>query len=78
MLINQSIHTLDLLCYLLGDPVQVSATTANHHLQGVIEVEDSAEAYITFAGDRRHYFTPPRPTAPMRRCMCRLCAKRAR
>ncbi|MFR7478231.1 MAG: Gfo/Idh/MocA family protein [Acutalibacteraceae bacterium] len=56
VLINQSIHTLDLLCYLLGDPVQVSATTANHHLQGVIEVEDSAEAYITFAGGQTALF----------------------
>lgn len=56
VLINQSIHTLDLLCYLLGDPVQVSATTANHHLKGVIEVEDSAEAYITFAGGQTALF----------------------
>lgn len=48
VLINQSIHTLDLLCYLLGDPRQVSATIANHHLRDVIEVEDSAEARIVF------------------------------
>lgn len=47
-LINQSIHTLDLLVYLLGKPVDVSCTMHNHSLKGVIEVEDTVEAYITF------------------------------
>lgn len=48
VLINQSIHTLDLLIYLLGDPTSVEASIHNHHLKNVIEVEDTAEAYITF------------------------------
>ena len=47
-LINQSIHTMDLLGVLLGKPVSVEAQTANHHLPGVIEVEDTMEAYIRY------------------------------
>ena len=47
-LINQSIHTLDLLVYLLGRPVWTDACLANHHLQGIIEVEDMMEANIRF------------------------------
>ena len=48
-LINQSIHTMDLLGVFLGKPVSVEAQTANHHLPGVIEVEDMMEAYIRYA-----------------------------
>lgn len=48
-LINQSIHTLDLLQYLIGEkPVSIEASTANHHLKGIIQVEDTMEAYITY------------------------------
>lgn len=47
-LINQAIHTLDLLTYLLGKPTGSQASMHNRHLQGVIEVEDTVEAYITF------------------------------
>ncbi len=50
VLINQSIHTLDLLRYLLGEPKSVEAHVTNHHLKSVIEVEDTAEAYIEFPG----------------------------
>ncbi len=48
VLMNQSIHTLDLLVELLGRPKRVSATVANHHQKGIIEVDDTAEAYIEF------------------------------
>lgn len=48
VLINQSIHTLDLLTYLLGDPAEAEATMANHHLKSVIETEDTLEAWIRF------------------------------
>ena len=48
MLINQSIHTLDLLGQFLGRATQVEASMMNHHLKGVIEVEDMMEAYLTF------------------------------
>ena len=36
VLINQSVHTQDLLCFLLGDPTAVDATMTNHHLKDVI------------------------------------------
>lgn len=48
VLINQSIHTMDLLVEFLGKPVSVDATLSNHHLKQVIEVEDTLEAYIQF------------------------------
>ncbi len=48
VLINQAIHTLDLLIYLLGDPVWVEGTVSNHHCKGIINVEDTSEAYIQF------------------------------
>lgn len=48
-LINQSIHTMDLIQYLIGKkPVFVEAATSNHHLKGIIEVEDTMEAYISY------------------------------
>lgn len=50
VMINQAIHTIDLLCQFLGRPETVTATTANHHLKGVIEVEDSCEGVICFTG----------------------------
>ncbi len=48
-LINQSVHTLDLLVYLLGKPLWTDAGMKNHHLQGIIEVEDTMEAMVRFA-----------------------------
>ncbi len=48
VLINQSIHTLDLLVYLFGQADAVCAGMANHHLKEIIEVEDTMEAYIEF------------------------------
>lgn len=48
VLINQAIHTVDLLVQFLGTPVQAEASMANHHLKGEIEVEDTVEAYIRF------------------------------
>lgn len=48
-LINQSIHTLDLIQYLIGKkPVWIEASTSNHHLKEIIEVEDTMEAYISY------------------------------
>ncbi|MBQ3223300.1 MAG: Gfo/Idh/MocA family oxidoreductase [Clostridia bacterium] len=49
VLINQSIHTMDLLVHLLGKPVEIEATATNRHLKGVIETEDTLEAHIRFA-----------------------------
>lgn len=48
VLINQTIHTLDLLRVFLGEPTSVEGHVSNHHLKGIIEVEDTAEAYILF------------------------------
>lgn len=50
VLINQAIHTLDLLAMLLGEPSFVEAGMANHHLKDTIEVEDTLDAYIEFQG----------------------------
>lgn len=48
VLMNQSIHTLDLLLMWMGAPVMVEASMQNHHLKEYIEVEDTIEAYLTF------------------------------
>lgn len=53
VMINQAIHTLDLMLWCLGTPKTVTATTANHHLKGQIEVEDTAEVYFEY-GDGVH------------------------
>lgn len=49
VLINQAIHTLDLMVRWLGKPLTVDATMCNHHLKDQIEVEDTLEAYLTFS-----------------------------
>ena len=49
-LINQAIHTLDLLVELLGAPQSAQAHMANRHLQGVIETEDTLEARLILGG----------------------------
>ena len=45
-LINQAIHTLDLIVGFLGLPDQAEAVMYNHRLRGVIEVEDTVEIYL--------------------------------
>ena len=47
VLINQSIHTLDLLLHYLGEPVEIEATMSNHHLKECIQVEDTVEAWLS-------------------------------
>ena len=42
VLINQALHTLDLLIWFVGEPDSVSSSITNHRLKGVIEVEDTA------------------------------------
>lgn len=56
VLINQSIHTMDLLSYLLGKPNHIEASMSNHHLKEVIEVEDTLEAYLTFGDLHATFF----------------------
>ncbi len=48
VMINQAIHTLDLMLRYMGKPLSLSATTANHHLKGIIEVEDTCEIFLRF------------------------------
>ena len=49
VLINQAIHTLDLMVRFLGPARSAQAVQANFHLPGVIQVEDTLAAYIRFA-----------------------------
>jgi len=56
VMINQAIHTIDLLCFFLGKPQKLWATKANHHLKGVIEVEDACEGLVEFENGKRANF----------------------
>lgn len=55
-LMNQAIHTLDLLLRYFEEPVTVKASINNHHLQNIIEVEDTVEVWLTFKGGKRACF----------------------
>ncbi|MBQ9914194.1 MAG: Gfo/Idh/MocA family oxidoreductase [Clostridia bacterium] len=47
--VNQAIHTQDLIRYLVGsDMLSVTAHTFNDHLKGIIEVEDTLHALLTY------------------------------
>ena len=48
VLINQAVHTLDLLSDLLGKPDWIDASLSNHHLKGLIEVEGYARGVYSF------------------------------
>lgn len=48
VLINQAIHTLDLMIYLGGNIKSVNAIMSNKSLQGVIEVEDTVDALLQY------------------------------
>lgn len=52
VMINQALHTLDLLQWLCGMPESVTAHTANDHLAGQIEVEDTATGYFRLPDGR--------------------------
>ncbi len=48
--VNQAIHTMDLLRYLIGADVKsVTAHVFNDHLKGIIEVEDSVHALLYYS-----------------------------
>lgn len=50
LMINQAIHTLDLLLWLVAEPVvSVKGHLYNDHLEDVIEVEDTASLLLRFA-----------------------------
>jgi predicted dehydrogenase len=50
VLINQSIHTMDLLQYLSGRCEKVTAHVSNDSLKGIIEVEDTASVLLELDG----------------------------
>ncbi|MCL2407599.1 MAG: Gfo/Idh/MocA family oxidoreductase [Defluviitaleaceae bacterium] len=56
VLLNQSIHTLDILCYLMGVPTDVQGSVANRSLYGVINTEDTAEMTLFYEGGVRGLF----------------------
>lgn len=56
VMINQAIHTLDLLQWFIGNPVSIKGTTDTRMLADVIEVEDTAEATILFKNGVHAFF----------------------
>ena len=56
LLMNQAIHTLDQLQWMLGDVTSVSGHAATRVLGGTIEVEDTAELVLTHATGARSVF----------------------
>lgn len=56
LLMNQAIHTVDLLQWLLGDVTSVSGHAATRVLGDTIEVEDTAEFVAEHAGGVRSVF----------------------
>lgn len=58
VMINQAIHTHDLMKYLTGkETYSVEGKVGNYHLKDVIEVEDTANAYFEFTdGTRGVYY----------------------
>jgi predicted dehydrogenase len=53
VLINQAIHTLDLMEWLLGAVEQVRGHTGRYALDGAVDVEDTAYARLDHAGGAR-------------------------
>ncbi|MGD8201606.1 Gfo/Idh/MocA family protein [Ornithinimicrobium sp. W1679] len=53
VLMNQAIHTVDLVQWLVGDVVQVRGSATSHVYADVIEVEDTAEMVLDHAGGAR-------------------------
>lgn len=52
VLINQAIHTVDLVQYLGGKCKKVTAHVSNDHLKGIIEVEDNASVLMELDGEK--------------------------
>lgn len=50
VLINQAIHTVDLIQYFGGKCKKITAHISNDHLKGVIEVEDNASVLMELEG----------------------------
>ena len=66
VMINQALHTLDLMQWICGFPTHVVAHTANDTLKGVIEVEDTASAVFECEnGVRFNFFATNAATASL-------------
>lgn len=64
VMINQALHTLDMMQWVCGFPTHVTAHTSNDFLQGVIEVEDTASAHFTLPdGTKMQFFATTGATA---------------
>ena len=57
VLINQALHTIDLLQYFCGMPESVSAVCENLSLQGIIDVEDTANVKLYGKNEATMYAT---------------------
>ncbi len=59
VIINQAIHTLDLMRYFANAPVESVRATVSHHGDTAAEVEDTAEGVVRFESGARgvFYFT---------------------
>ena len=53
VMINQAIHTLDLLQWLLGDVTSVAGQVGTNELGGFVDVEDTAQLVLHHGEDRR-------------------------
>jgi UDP-N-acetyl-2-amino-2-deoxyglucuronate dehydrogenase len=53
VLINQAIHTLDLMEWLLGDVVRVQSHIGRYALDGAVDIEDTAHVLLDHAGGAR-------------------------
>ncbi len=53
VLINQAIHTIDLLCFLLGCPKKVQANISRMRHSDIVEVEDTCSAIIDYENNKR-------------------------
>lgn len=56
VIINQAIHTLDLMQWLVGRVERIKGTVDNRTLEGIIEVEDTAEATMVFENGAKGIF----------------------
>ncbi len=56
VLINQAIHTLDMMQYAGGGLRAVTGNISNDHLKGITEVEDTASALLEFSGNTKGVF----------------------
>jgi len=56
VLINQAIHTLDLVQWLVGDVTAVAGRTGTYSLDGLVDVEDTAQLVLGHQGGARSVF----------------------